>query len=193
MKLTKILLFLMVMCMAATCFLSGTVASYTTTANVDYVANIAKWSFTVNDKDITTATDIEIDVTNTMTVTEYGDVNADAEVDGAVLAPGTQGSFVIELENTSSVAARYGIVFTVENTAGIPLEFSTDGSTWANSISEIVASEATQLAPNGTKDITVSWRWAFDNANDAKDTEIGIAAATTKLVVKAAITASQVN
>ncbi|MBR7098443.1 MAG: hypothetical protein IKC59_03430 [Clostridia bacterium] len=193
MKQFKILLFLMVMCMAATCFLSGTVASYSTTADVDYTANIAKWSFTVNDKDITTATDLVIDVTDTMTVTEYGDVNADLDVAAGLLAPGTQGSFVIALENTSNVAARYGIVFTVENTAGIPLEFSTDGSTWKGSIDEIVASDATQLAPNGTKDITVSWRWAFDNGNDTKDTEIGVAAATTKLVVKATITAAQAD
>ena len=191
MKQFKILLFLMVMCMAATCFLSGTVASYSTTADVDYTANIAKWSFTVNDKDITTATDLVIDVTDTMTVTEDDGVNADLDVADGLLAPGTQGSFVIELENTSNVTARYGIVFTVD-TDGIPLEFSLDGSAWGATLDEITASDDTKLAASATKEVTVYWRWAFDG-NIATDTALGVDAANVQLTVTARITATQCN
>lgn len=191
MKQFKILLFLMVMCMAATCFLSGTVASYSTTADVNYTANIAKWSFTVNDKDITAATDLVIDVTDTMTVTEDDGVNADLDVADGLLAPGTQGSFVIELENTSEVTARYGIVFTVD-TDGIPLEFSLDGSAWGATLDEITASDATQLAASATKEVTVYWRWAFDG-NIATDTALGVDAANVQLTVTASITATQCN
>lgn len=191
MKQTKILLFLMVMCMAATCFLSGTVASYSTTADVDYTANIAKWSFTVNDQDITSSTDIEIDLTGMMSVTEFGSIEADADVAAGLLAPGTQGSFVISLENTSNVTAQYGIVFTVE-TDGIPLEFSLDNSEWDATLDEIVAGDATKLTAGATKDITVYWRWAFDGDVNT-DTNLGIDAENVKLTVTASITASQFN
>ena len=176
---------------------SGTYAKYTSKATGTDSARVAKWSFTVGDKDIATTDTFTFDLFNT-TYTNVKSANSDN-----VIAPGTEGSFDIVLTNESEVTAKYEIDYEVTNTANIPVEFSIDGGQiWTTSLADVAASEATTMNPDSSEaTIKVQWRWAFEGTGsenfktaqtDETDTEFGKAAAST-ITVSAKVTATQVD
>jgi len=193
--------------MIALVLVAGTYAKYTSSASGTDSARVAKWSFTVGGAEITDVNTFEIDLFETIK-----DTNGAAETDvvaangeDKVIAPGTQGSFDVELVNNSEVTAKYGIVYTVTNTAGIPVEYSVDdGATWTDTLDAVVAGDDTVIAANGgTETVTVQWRWAYEvqdegsdpatyTTRDTSDTTLGIAG-TAELVVKVDLTATQVD
>ena len=186
-------------------FVTGTYAKYTSSATATATARVAKWSFKLGGTDIATTETFTFNLFNT--VNETDTTTAESHVvssnEDKVIAPGTGGSFDIVLLNSSEVTAKYGIDYTVTNTANIPVEFCVDGSTWTTSLTDVVANDSTTaLAPNGgTTTITVKWRWAFEGSGstnftstqtDITDTTLGTAGTAT-LTVSAAITATQVD
>lgn len=186
MRLASVLLVAVLM---TTCVISGTFAKYTSTATGSATATVAKWSFKVNDGEI--ATDTPTVAFNLFdTVKDTGGSADETDVSTGKIAPGTQGSFVIKVENESEVTAKYTITFSETNTSKIPLQYSTDGEDWEDSISELTTSQfADQTLLVSAAEIThiIYWRWVFDgetqgahaNQTDTTDTALGIAAQNT--------------
>ena len=165
MRLASILLIAVLM---STCAISGTFAKYSTVTSGKASARVAKWSFDVGETDITTQA-FTFDLG--MTITEIGggeESDVATENDKLLLAPGTQGSFDIVLENTSEVTAQYKVVF---NKSNMPTNFTytytytyTDGDEITvdkvNTNEEALAQFA-QIGMNDKVTITVNWEWPF--------------------------------
>ena len=181
---------------------SGTYAKYTSTYTASDSARVAKWQFSVNDKNMTEE-DFTFNLFNTVLDedgTEEGNI---LNNDGTIIAPGTKGSFDIKIANGSEVDAKYGIVFEMTNDATIPVEFSLDNATWVSQIENLNIADATtdeetgetvvnQINKNGGEAThTVYWRWVF-NGDDTTDTNLGLVGTDT-IEVTATITATQIN
>ena len=100
MKKTRLLAFLLTACLATTCFLSGTVAKYSTTGAVTDAARVAKWGVTI-------AADTE---NNTLFSTSHTEEGADTATVSSnsdkVVAPGTEDSVTMKLSGSPEVAVK---------------------------------------------------------------------------------------
>lgn len=193
MKKARIIAFLLTMCMATACFLSGTVAKYESSANGTGKGDIAKWAFEVNDASIT-GNSATFDFTLSNTIKEV-DGSANETDSSDKIAPGTSGTFTIKLENTSETSASYTISFADVVTGGaeIPLTYTVNDGTNELVESTGVFASATNLAAGDIVTLTVTWVWAYETVGgDEVDTEIGIAATGTEdLTITATVTATQ--
>ena len=187
---------LLVAVLMTTCAISGTFAKYTTTVSSSDSARVAKWEFTIDGAAL--EDNFTFDLAETWT-----DYNGSAEVDVAskLLAPGTKGSFDIALKNLSEVNAKYTLTLTESianlpaavDEADFPVEYSLDETVWSKDITTLTLNEVA-IAMNESKPITVYWRWAFletDEAN-AIDTALGVAG-NVEVTVTAKITVNQVD
>ena len=199
-KTMKMISITLLVVMIALILVSGTYAKYTSSATGSDSARVAKWAFNVGGTDIASNT-FKFDLFKTIKDSDGNEENDVVSANGdKVIAPGTSGSFDISLENKSEVSAKYGVKFTVSNGKNIPIQFSTDGNTWTDSLTNIAADDTkTKLAPNGTKTITVQWKWAYEDTNedtkettDAKDLALGTAGTAT-ITVSAEVTATQAD
>lgn len=184
---------MMVLLLVVSCFaMTGIYAKYTSKNSGEGSARVAKWEFDVNDKNIAKEA-FTFNLYDTLNDTD-GSEETDVTSTDKVIAPGTQGSFDIKLQNKSEVTAQYAIAFTVTNTSSIPIEYSTDGKSWSSTLSNITASDSTKLAANQSSatTVTVYWRWAYENNADETDTTLGMDGTAT-LSVKAEVTATQVD
>ena len=190
----KMILITLLITMLALVLVSGTYAKYTSSASGSDTARVAKWSFNVGENDIVAKDTFTFDLFKTITdtdgKTETDVVSANAD---KVIAPGTSGSFDLVLENKSETSAKYGITYTVTNTASIPVQFSVNGKDWTDNLANVVESDTdTKLdANNGTKTITIHWKWAYDG-DDTTDVNLG-KVGTAKLIVQADVTATQID
>lgn len=190
----KMILITLLITMLALVLVSGTYAKYTSSASGSDTARVAKWSFNVGENDIVAKDTFTFDLFKTITdtdgKTETDVVSANAD---KVIAPGTSGSFDLVLENKSETSAKYGITYTVTNTASIPVQFSVNGKDWTDNLANVVESDTdTKLdANNGTKTITIQWKWAYDG-DDTTDVNLG-KVGTAKLIVQADVTATQID
>lgn len=195
----RLALILLVLTLITSCFVGGTFAKYTSSANASATsATVAKWSFKVGGADIATTTDsVSFNLFSTLLDT---DGSAETDVKNSKLAPGTSGRFEIEVKNSSEVNATYSLALSLTNANSIPLEFSTDGgSTWKTTISEVNVTDKA-IAFDATDSVTVQWRWAFERgaddsakaANNTADTALGVAG-TASVTVTATVTATQVD
>lgn len=217
MKKFRIVGLLLVLCLITSSFVGVTFAKYISTATGNDTAVVAKWEITYNDLVNSTSTDITdtatfsfdlfntIGDTNTPKVDDVDVANA-ANPNPMIIAPGTSGSFEFSIVNASEVSAKYTIALTETNTGNIPLQYSVDGSTWKDSIAELVMDDLTDqaIAMGGTATKTVHWRWVFDNVatpighagqTDVTDTALGVAAQSTAptVTITATITATQLD
>lgn len=203
-KLIKFTLFVLLITIVAIILVSGTFAKYTSEVSGTDTATVAKWQIKVNGTDITVENP---SVTFNLfdTINDTGNTAAETDVVTGKIAPGTAGKFDLKIDNLSEVTAKYSIAFELTNTGSIPVEFSTDGTTWKTALDPIESTEAEYLtAESGTKTITVQWRWAYEGATstnytttqtDVTDTALGTAAKTTpaEVKVKTTLTATQVD
>lgn len=193
-KTMKMILITLLIAMIALVLVSGTYAKYTSSASGSDTARVAKWSFNVGENDIVAKDTFTFDLFKTITdtdgKTETDVVSANAD---KVIAPGTSGSFDLVLENKSETSAKYGITYTVTNTASIPVQFSVNGKDWTDNLANVVESDTdTKLAANnGTKTITIQWKWVYDG-DDTTDVNLG-KVGTAKLIVQADVTATQID
>ena len=187
---------LLVAVLLTTCAISGTFAKYTSTAAGSDAARVAVWDIDVEGVGIETKS-FTFDLFNTVLDTKDGNSETDVKVgtNETIIAPGTKGSFEINLTNASEVNATYDIAYTITNTAGIPLKFSTNGTTWETNIAQLnVTGEAIAMT-NGAASITVYWQWDYTNgttAGDEADTALGLDGTHT-VTVTATVTATQVD
>ena len=195
-KTTRLLTIALIIALIALILVASSYAKYLSSGTGSDSARVAKWSFKVGENDIVATDTFKFDLFKTITETDGRTEEADVVSANSdrVIAPGTSGSFELVLENKSEVSAKYGIEYTVANTASIPVQFSVDGGkTWTESLTDVVADDTnTKLAANsGSKTITVQWKWAYEG-NDTTDVTLG-KDGTAKLKVIAKVTATQID
>ena len=189
-KMMRIASVLLVAVLLSTCAISGTFAKYTSTIAGTDTARVAKWDFKVGGTTANSSAEFTFDLFKTIKDTDDSAEDDIAPTDGTVIAPGTQGSFDIVLNNASEVTATYAIAFAVTNANNIPVEFKVGSGEWKSTLDNVAA---TELAIGGDATVTVSWRWAYgDGSTDAADTTLGLAGTAT-LGVTATVTATQVD
>lgn len=198
---------LLVATLLTTCIISGTFAKYVTSESGADSARVAKWEVgaTVgNDKFGTAGTKLNLFEVGKIYDTNGANYTADNQTadtdvktgtDKAIIAPGTWGKFTYTLQNKSEVNATYAVTYTVDEKT-VPLEWSTNGTDWTDDLANISATNI-QMG-NGTKDITVYWRWAFEDENkmtqrDTADTTLGKADSLAEPSVKIDVTFTQVD
>lgn len=188
---SRITVIALILCLAVTCVLGGTLAKYISTGTGTDTATVAKWSFEVEDTEIAVSPSptVTFDLFNTINDTVGG--AAETDVKANLIAPGTTGSFQIDLENKAEVNATYAIAFTETNASSIPIEYSLNGTDWGNVGSVAVGPTAIAME-TGTGSVTVYWRWVFAG-NDATDTALGYAGTAPSITVSATVTATQVD
>ena len=210
-RITRFAILVLALTMITLMIVSGTFAKYTSSATGSDSATVAKWSIKVGSGDgieiagssSTVSFDLfstikdedggsEADVAGKASGTAVGSTSATAKI----IAPGTSGSFDIIVKNESEVNATYSIAFESNNTS-IPIEFSTDGTTWKSTLSEANVTNAAINMNSAAQTKTVYWRWAYDvsAARDTADTNLGVAAQTSpaSVTLSATITATQVQ
>lgn len=202
-KLAKFVAFVLLITLFALILVSNTYAKYTTKKVLSAEATVAKWSIKLNGKDITQE-DVTFDLFKNIkeedTISDEDHISK--PTDKTLIAPGTGGSFDIELVNESDVDAKYSIVYSIVNNDNIPVEFTTDKSSednWKTDITELnnlaVNKDVELSKDKSSKTATIYWRWKFDGNDDA-DTKLGISANTTSVpsvTVKATLTATQID
>ena len=164
----------------------GTYAKYTTTANYTGTANVAKWNIAMKSGDTTLTAGESFSIART----------ADTNVADERIAPGTTGTFNLQLDATNTeVAFGYTISFTVTNKP-TNLKFYSDSS-YQNEITATsdvytVSSNTIGLADAKTTNDTIYWKWEFETTDgDATDTAEGIA--DQDMTVNVTLTATQVD
>lgn len=194
-------IFTVMVALVSLSLVSGTWAKYTSTVSGSDSARVAKWSVLFEGADAAQVDTFTFDLFNTALKDSDGNTETDVTgKDGAVvIAPGTQGEFVFNLENKSEVTAAYAIDFTVTNANDIPVQFKLNSGEWVNSIDDldIAFDDADSPTSNplaaltGTDTVTIYWRWNYAGT-DATDTQLG-KAGTATLGVEVEVTFTQVD
>ena len=205
MRLASVLL---IMTLLSTSVISGTFAKYVSSATGSDTARVAKWHIEVEDNKlgVENAT-ITFDLFKT--INDTGNTAAESDVKtGEIIAPGTAGSFELNIKNLSEVNAKYSVALTESNDNAVPLQYSVDGNTWNDSIAELTMTELTDKAiamETGTASHTVYWRWVFEGTTegahagqtDAYDTALGVYARENTgypvVTIQATITVTQID
>ena len=174
---------LLLIVMLALILIASTYAKYTTKLTGSSDTTIAKWAWTINNNDVSKDdTEFTFDLFKTIKDTDGG---TEADVTTQKIAPGTKGSFSIEVTNASDVNAEYSLTLTETKATAVSsanIEYSivgTDEATdWTNDIGTFNFTN-TSLAIGASNEVVLYWRWAFyDDANqDKADTLVGFAAA----------------
>ena len=202
-RTVKFAIIVLALTMIALILVAGTYAKYTSSGSGTDSVKVAKWSFKVGDKDITTATEsFTFDLFKTIKDSD-GNANETDVKAGKIIAPGTSGEFSFDVENTSEVNAKYSLSYTVTNDGNIPVEFSVDDGPWVSALdSKNVTDKAIAMGVKET--VKVKWRWAYEGGSstnfktsqtDNTDTALGVTAQGTAntLTVKIDASATQVD
>ena len=182
---------LLVAVLLTTCAISGTFAKYVSTSNGSDSARVAKWDIKLEEAAMTET--FTFDLFNTVKDSNGTDNEADVKAgeNETIIAPGTSGSFEINLKNDSEVNAKYAIAYTVTNANNIPVEYKIGEGEWTSNLASL---NATDVAINMGQSaaVTVQWRWVYENNADAADTTLGLAGTAT-ITVAADVTVTQVD
>lgn len=212
-KMMRVASALLVAVLLTTCAISGTFAKYTTTGTGTDTARVAKWGVTVNAQGSafanTYATDDQT-VVGTIANSVVGGNSA------KVIAPGTSGTMVAaSISGTPEVAVKvtYEATVTLEgwtasNAYYCPLEITmgsdtlkgtdyTSSTEFASAIKDKIDALTNTYAA-GTDLSTqaanaISWEWAFEGNDDAKDTALGNADTAPTISITMKVTVTQVN
>ena len=182
---------LLVAVLLTTCAISGTFAKYVSTSNGSDSARVAKWDIKLEEAAMSQT--FTFDLFNTVKDSNGTDNETDVKAgDGeTIIAPGTSGSFEINLKNDSEVNAKYAIAYTVTNANNIPVQFKIGDSEWTSDLTTLNASDVA-INMGASAAVTVQWRWVYENSADAADTTLGLAGTAT-ITVAADVTVTQVD
>lgn len=185
-KLMRAALLLLVLTLITSCFVGGTFAKYTTSAEGSDIARVAKWGVKITANGATFAKEYDSGVA-TKTV-----LSAD---DSKVVAPGTKGDMVkMTITGTPEVAVRvnYTADFKVENWTVdgkfyCPLHIKV-GGTWydgtgydsadafardvSKAISDLSGNYAAGTDLSGAGVPSVIWEWPYENTGASTDTGV---------------------
>lgn len=225
-RLEKYAVLFLAIAMISLILISVTYSRYISTSTVNDEVSVAKWSVKVNNQQIAekTAQTFTFDLFDTVLDTDG--TTPEAEVKAGKIAPGTSGAFNVNVLNESEVDANIEISLTkaqVGAGSGVTVEDGNSGTvavpdipleyrlvsvnTTTNAETELVGwsktlptiADEVLAMENGEKEIKLQWRWQYniDNATNADDTTLGIAARenTTipKITITATVTATQVD
>ena len=206
-KISKVIPIVLLIVMIALILVSSTYAKYTSKITGTDEAIIAKWSWKINDALLTKGQET-YDFNLFDTILDTKDGKAEADVASGKIAPGTQGSIPIKIENLSEVNAKYSLNLTAEKGTAMnnaKIEYSLIGgdsaNDWTTDISTFNITDKAIAMQNGTDTQTIYWRWAYSTGDtqDATDTAVGfdVANATSeadkKITVKAVLQVIQVD
>ncbi len=203
----RVAVLMLALTIITSCFVGGTFAKYTSTTTGSSTATVAKWSFKVNNAEFAVQPEATLTFNLFDTINDTGNTTDEGDVADGRIAPGTAGSFDMIIANTSEVNATWTVVLEETNGTDIPLQYSVDGTTWTDSVAELVMTDLTgqSLDMNKSTTVTVYWRWVFDDntdgahakQNDRSDTALGIYAQNNDTVptvtITATLTATQVD
>ena len=180
-KMMRIASVLLVAVLLSTCVVSGTFAKYTTTVNGAATAKVATWDVTVANTTETFA----FNLFETLKDSNGTDNETDVDTSSKIIAPGTSGSFAINVANSSEVNAKYSTTFTVKvdgvatAEADLPFTFTKTGLT------------GNLAMGSGTATINVNWVWPFLETDAANTADMNLAGKT--VTVEVAVTVEQVD
>ena len=169
-KKSLILVVLLVLVGLTTGYVASTYAKYTSTVTGSGTATVAKWAFSTDN------------TTQSLTINLSPTVDATTLVANKI-APGTSGSFGIQLVNThSEVGVDFSI--TIDTITGQPanLKFYKDSS-FTTELTPGTSTVTGQLTAGDSTGVTVPiyWKWAYETSdiatNDPIDTTAGETAA----------------
>ena len=170
-KSTKIVLFVVAIVAILLSFMGGQAyAKYMSRVTGQGTADIASWSFKVNENEEKLQTISLKSTLNNKTLTNNK------------IAPGTEGSFQIKLDATGSdVGINYIVRFNNESQKPTNLKFTYEGKTYNSLIElqEVLTGTINADAQDKTKALTIGWNWKYEtgstaqeiSANDLVDTE----------------------
>ena len=191
----KIFAILLLLVMIILMLIVGTYAKYTTEVEGSDSAVVAKWAWQINDADVSKSdTEFSFNLFDTIKDT---DGNNETDVKATKIAPGTKGEFEIKVENLSEVNANYNL--TLEENKGqdvsnAKIEYSIIGTNeatdWTTALNTFNLTNTLLEMENGSKTVTVYWRWAYSpsETQDDDDTAVGFAAANSASDVDKTIT-----
>lgn len=171
----RIFIFGFVLLLLTTAGASWTLAKYTTSVSGQATATIAKWSFKANGSDGTSEFKVDLNETSNQNVAS------------GKIAPGSSGSFDIEIDASGSeTALDYKIEFSDITDPIANLKFYQDAE-HKQEISDLTTTTALNgtIAVSETKNKvikTVYWEWK--EGSDAADTAIGLAGGTMTFKIK---------
>ena len=171
-KNKKIVAVLIILAAIIISFIGGqTFSKYVTQVNGEGVANIAKWTFKVNDNE-----------SKLQTINLASTINNDTLIDNKI-APGTSGDFQIKIDaNGSDVGIDYKVKFINESNKPQNLIFTYEDNKYENvmDLSEILTGTIDANSPEKEKTINIHWEWPYETGtgeevvnNDKIDTENG--------------------
>lgn len=145
-------------------------AKYMSRVSGKGTAEIASWSFKVNEND-----------EKMQNISLKSTINNENLIDNKI-APGTEGNFQIKIDATGSdVGINYNVKFENETQKPTNLKFTYNGKTY-NSITELeedLSGTINANDENKTKTLSINWNWEYEtgntteeiNANDIIDTQ----------------------
>ena len=183
----------------SSCIVGGTLAKYTTTATGQGTAIVAKWAPTFQfGTNGTFSASTDVNLTD-------GDVTDGKKLVADKIAPGTEGSFGVQLtRGDTEVGFTYEI--TISEIANQPANlkfYKEDGTTELLKEGDVYkltptdhTMDANATGAAATKTVVVKWKWPYEKSansteNDATDTADGTAGKT--MSFKLNCTATQVN
>ena len=187
---SKLVVLMLVLTLVTSCLVGGTFAKYTAEISTSDTARVAKFAVTAFGTDATENATATVNLFEVAKVYDLKDVTdfsvsgtADADIktatDGTpIIAPGCWGEFSYDVANTSEVTVTYAVDYTV-NEAGVPLQWSVDGTNWTDDLADLAA--ANLAMETGADSNRVLWKWEFDG-NDTTDTALGVAGTATPSV-----------
>lgn len=211
-KLMRAALLLLVLTLITSCFVGGTFAKYTTSAEGSDTARVAKWGVVITAHGETFAKTYATDTENVAGTIANSVVSADK-----VIAPGTKGNMVgmtitgtPEVAVSVSYAANFKVEgWTVDDKFYCPLQIKVgstmiDGATFNNAVAfeNAVNTEistynknyaaGTDLSTASVTTPSVSWEWPFSE-DDIKDTKLGNLETAPTVSLEVTTTVDQIN
>mgnify|MGYP004523468477 CR=1 FL=1 len=160
-KSKKIVLVVIAIAIIAISFIGGQAyAKYMSRVTGQGTADIASWSFKVNENE-----------EKLQTISLKSTINNSTLINNKI-APGTEGEFQIKLDATGSdVGINYVTRFENESQKPINLKFTYDGKTY-NSLTNL-QQDLTGIInandENKVKIITIGWNWKYETGSTAKE------------------------
>ena len=224
-KFFKLAVLMVMLCLVTTCAIGTTFAKYVSGNSADDAARVAKWGVVVE----MVSDDLFENEYTTDDNTYAGALSVKSQNGDSVVAPGTKGSTVFSISGAPEVAVRidivfnatsqvklpgataaedyYPIVFTLKQTedyqgnpaTGVLAQGTLDDIAYF--LNEVYS--GAEYAPNTVLDskYELSWEWAYESGNDAKDTLLGdvmagtqtVAGAVTEVAYEISVTVTQID
>ena len=186
----KLGLFCTALVLVATCFITSAWAKYTKTVSATDSARVAKFAVKVTEDQTEITSNTKIDIFTTQLDNIYKDTTTNNNVNTEkLIAPGSNGSFKIKVENTSEVAITLALTAKIsytnlpEGVKAVPVKFYIGTTAPKNdadykdladltfAAQELTATDGTTAT---TTTYTVFWKWV-ESDNDTKLGEAAVA------------------